>query len=188
MCEVQLDFENQMFIELLAQDGMVVLARGLGLERLFLKFLKLYSDHHQLVLVLNTSPAHQGQYMEELLREKVDHLPRSITNEVSVKERETVYQRGGVVFITSRILVVDLLRGQCPVAGVSGLLIWSAHKVTETSSEAFIIRLFRESSKSGFVKAFSDSPEQFMSGFCQLERVMRCLFLRHLYLWPRYYM
>ena len=25
--EVQLDFENQMFIELLAQDGMVVLAR-----------------------------------------------------------------------------------------------------------------------------------------------------------------
>lgn len=78
--EVQLDFENQMFIELLAQDGMVVLARsetniiplnysrhlsscpfhrGLGLERLFLKFLKLYSDPHQLVLVLNTSPAHQ---------------------------------------------------------------------------------------------------------------------------------
>ena len=25
--EIQLDFENQMFIELLAQDGMVVLAR-----------------------------------------------------------------------------------------------------------------------------------------------------------------
>ena len=34
-------------------------SRGLGLERLFLKFLKLYSDPHQLVLVLNTSPAHQ---------------------------------------------------------------------------------------------------------------------------------
>ena len=30
MCEVQLDFENQMFIELLAQDGMVVLARLAG--------------------------------------------------------------------------------------------------------------------------------------------------------------
>ena len=84
--------------------------------------------------------------MEDLLREKVDHLPRSITNEVSAKDRcegvalvftpsvtsvarETMYQRGGVVFITSRILVVDLLRGQCPVASVSGLLVWSAHKL-----------------------------------------------------------
>ena len=50
------------------------------------------------------------------------------TETVILVARETVYQRGGVVFITSRILVVDLLRGQCPVAGVSGLLIWSAHK------------------------------------------------------------
>ena len=30
--EVQLDFENQMFVELLAEDGLIVLAR-LGLQR-----------------------------------------------------------------------------------------------------------------------------------------------------------
>ena len=78
--EVQLDFENQMFVELLAEDGLVVLARlatpqttrqrrantkryfahrGLGLDRLLLKFLKLYCDPHHVVLVLNTSPAHE---------------------------------------------------------------------------------------------------------------------------------
>ena len=76
-------------------------------------------------------------------------MPRAITNELSVKERsegvkpvgrvymystcvettrEAVYQRGGVVFITSRILVVDLLRGQCPVEKVAGVLVWNAHK------------------------------------------------------------
>lgn len=33
--------------------------RGLGLDRLFLKFLKLYSDPHNLVLVVNTSSAQE---------------------------------------------------------------------------------------------------------------------------------
>ena len=33
--EVQLDFENQMFVELLAEDGLIVLAR-LGLQRFML--------------------------------------------------------------------------------------------------------------------------------------------------------
>ena len=38
----------------------------------------------------------------------------------------------------------------------------------------------------GFIKAFSDAPEPFTNGFCQLERVMRNLFLKNVYLWPRY--
>jgi len=33
--------------------------RGLGLDRIFLKFLKLYSDPHNLVLVLNTTAAQE---------------------------------------------------------------------------------------------------------------------------------
>lgn len=73
--EVQLDFTNQMFVELLSEDGLIILARyalisylheficycchlygrGLGLDGLFINFLKLYSDPHSLVLVLNTS-------------------------------------------------------------------------------------------------------------------------------------
>ena len=39
--EVQLDFENQMFVELLAEDGLIVLAR-LGLQRFMLIKLILY--------------------------------------------------------------------------------------------------------------------------------------------------
>lgn len=38
----------------------------------------------------------------------------------------------------------------------------------------------------GFVKAFSDSPEAFTTGFCQLERIMKNMFLKHVYLWPRW--
>ena len=41
-------------------------------------------------------------------------------------------------------------------------------------------------SQSGFVKAFSDRAQAFTMGFCHVERVMRNLFVRKLYLWPRF--
>jgi len=70
----------------------------------------------------------QKYFVEELTRENVEHLPKSITNEYSAKEREVLYMKGGVLFITSRILVVDLLRKQCPVDKVAGLLVFNAHR------------------------------------------------------------
>lgn len=41
-------------------------------------------------------------------------------------------------------------------------------------------------SQTGFVKAFSDSPTAFTAGFCQVERIMKNLFVSKLYLWPRF--
>jgi len=41
--------------------------------------------------------------------------------------------KGGVLFITSRILVVDLLRRQCPVDKVAGLLVFNSHRYHSTS-------------------------------------------------------
>lgn len=42
--------------------------------------------------------------------------------------REALYLGGGVLFITSRILVVDLLKKQCPVDKVAGILVFNAHR------------------------------------------------------------
>ena len=42
--------------------------------------------------------------------------------------REALYLQGGVLFITSRILVVDLLRKQCPVENVTGVLVFNGHR------------------------------------------------------------
>ena len=38
----------------------------------------------------------------------------------------------------------------------------------------------------GFLKAFSDEPEQLSRGFGAVETRLRCLHLRKLYLWPRF--
>ena len=48
--------------------------------------------------------------------------------------REALYVGGGVLFITSRILVVDLLKKQCPVDKVAGILVFNAHRYNTRGS------------------------------------------------------
>ncbi|KAL5021200.1 hypothetical protein ScPMuIL_000355 [Solemya velum] len=182
-----LEYENQIFLDLFHEDGLLVTAKGLGIERVFLNFLKVYSDPANLVLVLNTSSLEEDYLLEHLEGDNVKPLPRVITNECNASDRQNIYLNGGVLFITSRILVVDLLTDRVPVENVSGILVYRAHRIVESCQEAFILRLYRQKNKTGFIKAFSDSPHSFTSGFCHVERTMRSLFVRKLYLWPRFH-
>lgn len=61
------------------------------------------------------------------------------------------------------------------------------HRIVATSIEAFIIRIYRQVNKVGFLKAFSDNPEPFTTGFAPLATMMRNLFLRKPSLWPRFH-
>ncbi len=44
--------------------------------------------------------------------------------------RGRIYAKGGVLFITSRILVVEFLSGRLLPESVAGILVWKAHKFT----------------------------------------------------------
>ena len=81
---------------------------------------------------------------------------------------------------------MDLLTGRIPVDFISGLLIYRAHRITDSSPESFIIRLYRHQNKTGFIKGFSDSALDFSRGYNQLECVMKNLFLRYVHLYPRF--
>ncbi|XP_077131282.1 DNA repair endonuclease XPF isoform X2 [Ranitomeya variabilis] len=182
-----LEYENQIFLDLFHEDGLVIAARGLGIDRILQNFLRLYCDPGNLVLVLNTGTAEEEYLIEQMRSEGVAHLPRIITNEVGSNERYDVYTQGGVLFVTSRILVVDFLTDRIPANLITGILVYKAHKIMESCQEAFILRLYRQKNKQGFIKAFTDNPVAFHTGFCQVERVMRNLFVRKLYLWPRFH-
>jgi DNA excision repair protein ERCC-4 len=108
------------------------------------------------------------------------------TDVMSVGTRETLYTQGGILSITSRILVVDLLTGLLDPETITGLVVLHADKIVATSLEAFILRIYRQKNKMGFLKAFSDSPEPFTMGFNPLGTMMRNLFLRTVSLWPRF--
>lgn len=62
----------------------------------------------------------QEFFTEQLRAEAVSHLPRTITSDVQSNERHHVYTQGGVLFVTSRILVVDFLTDRIPAHLISG--------------------------------------------------------------------
>ena len=110
------------------------------------------------------------------------------TDFTSVGAREKMYAKGGIYSITSRILVVDLLTGLLRTESITGIVLLHAEKVVATALEAFILRIYRQKNKTGFLKAFSDNPESFTIGFSPLATMMRNMFLRKASLWPRFHM
>jgi DNA excision repair protein ERCC-4 len=179
-----LEYEADLFKEMFqSESALLIMAEGLGIERIFLNFLKLYSDSSQLVLVLNTHEAEEDFFIEKLKEENCPlsvygkeivssssssempttsttstsdndedkisiQLPTRITNEThTVAERVETYLKGGCFFVTSRILVVDMLTDRVPFDLVSGILVYNAHRVIDSCQETFILRMFRQKNK-----------------------------------------
>ena len=109
--------------------------------------------------------------------------PRIVTADTPADERNDVYLGGGVLFVTSRILVVDFLTGKIPADLISGLFVVGAERVSPTTSEAFVLRLFRYTNQQGFIRAFSEHPEALQSG---ADSLMKAMWLTKLQLWPRF--
>ncbi|KAL6072820.1 DNA repair endonuclease XPF, variant 2 [Balamuthia mandrillaris] len=183
-----LPFQRQILEDMLEEDGLLVLGRGLGLHKIVLNFLKLHCVPNNLVFLLNTNPAEQELFIEDLRSEGVSRLPIVVNTDYNAAERTALYLKGGVLFVSSRILIVDMLNKCVPSHLITGFLVNHAQRVSETSMEAFILRLFRQSNKTGFIKAFSESPEAFASGFCKVEAIMKNLYVKRLYLWPRFHL
>ncbi|XP_067286187.1 DNA repair endonuclease XPF [Pseudorasbora parva] len=186
MARALLEYETEMFLNAFSADGLLITAEGLGVDRILLHFMRVYSEEGSLVLLLNTTTPEQEYFTEQLRAEGVSHLPQTVTSDVQSGDRYNVYTKGGVLFVTSRILVVDFLTDRIPSHLITGILVYRAHTIIESCQEAFILRLYRQKNKTGFIKAFTDKATSFSSGFCKVERVMRNLFVKKLFLWPRF--
>lgn len=49
--------------------------------------------------------------------------------------------------VSTRILVVDLLKKRVPISHITGIIVLRAHTVLESCQEAFALRLYRQSNK-----------------------------------------
>ncbi|KAF2358147.1 ERCC4 domain [Trinorchestia longiramus] len=188
-----LPYEDEMLTQLQQEDGLLVSARGLGLERLLQALVAIHSSPSCLLLVVGASVEEASYIISQLEAtcnynlEQTGPPPRMVTAEVPVADRSALYLQGGALFVTSRILVVDLLMNRVPAHLITGVVVWKAHKILESCQEAFILRLYRQKNKTGFIKALSNNALSFTQGFCQVGRVMRNLFVRKLYLYPRFH-
>ncbi|XP_059046563.1 DNA repair endonuclease XPF isoform X2 [Achroia grisella] len=173
-----LPFEKEIFIDVFEKDALLILAKGISYNNILANLLWVYKDPGNLVLVVNSSEHEEKHFMEKFGLTPLPNLG---------PEREKSYLEGGVHFVSTRILVVDLLKNRVPVSHVSGIIVLRAHTVLESCQEAFALRLYRQNNKTGFIKAFSNSPISFTFGYHQVEKVMRALFVTELFLWPRFH-
>lgn len=192
------------FEEQFAEDGLTVLAHGLGLRRLLVKFIQLYCDKKEessiiptkvkkLVFIIysdDTSSRISSEFIRNgLLRNGVmpHDLPKLISGTILVDQRKEILTNGGIFFITSRVLLVDLLNEVINPLDICGLFLPNVHKIDESSTEAFIISLYREKNNIGFIKAFSDDAEYLYGSSSKIQRLLKILHLKRLYLWPRFH-
>ncbi|KAG5401061.1 hypothetical protein IGI04_015668 [Brassica rapa subsp. trilocularis] len=184
-----LKFHQQIISDLLedSNGGLVILSSGLSLAKLIASLLILHSPSQGTLLLL-LSPASQS--LKSRILHQLSSLssppPAEITSDLPANHRHSLYSSGNPFFITPRILIVDLLTQRIPVSSLAGIFILNAHSLSETSTEAFIVRIVKTLNASAYVRAFSDRPQAMVSGFAKTERTMRALFLRRLHLWPRF--
>ncbi|KAF1852071.1 DNA repair protein-like protein RAD1 [Cucurbitaria berberidis CBS 394.84] len=190
-----LEFQQDIFKELREEDELVLLARGLGLLRIVTNLLHSYDAAGNNLILLVGADEHENVWIGEALAEHaaVSNAPKcrglSLVNTdlMSVGTREKMYAQGGIFSITSRILIVDFLSGLLNPETVTGIVALHAERVVATSLEAFILRIYRQKNKAGFLKAFSDTPEPFTTGFAPLTNMMKNLFLQKPALYPRFH-
>jgi len=209
------------FGELYEEDGLMVMAKGLGWMSLLASFVRFYGDVEQghlallqeqdedeqklpsghqtisktkppLVLVLGLRDVEHDALLSILESWGTPHhmMPKSITNESGQsKDRAIEYEKGGVFCVTSRILIVDLLSNVIRSQDIDGFLIAHGDQVSSESTEAFILRIYTSQKRrdEAFIKAFSDSPEGLVSGFSKIDKTLKQLHVRNLYLYPRFH-
>jgi DNA excision repair protein ERCC-4 len=173
----------------------VLLARGLGLLRIVTNLLHSYDAAGNNLILLVGADDRENVWIGEALAEhaavsmapKCRGLSLVNTDLMTVGTREKMYAHGGIFSITSRILIVDFLSGLLNPETVTGVVVLHAERVVATSLEAFILRIYRQKNKAGFLKAFSDTPEPFTTGFAPLTNMMKNLFLQKPALYPRFH-
>ena len=144
-------------------DALAVVARGLGgtvhLAADVIRRALATREDAQPIIVLNAQQR-EGALREELWRCGVDVdkvMARHRAAETSRTERRALYATGGVVLCGARAACVDLLDGTLDASNIKGILVLDAERCAESSPEAFVVRLFRDRSTQGFVRAISEA-------------------------------
>ena len=188
---VPIEFQRNIIKEIATESGLLVLARGLGLNSIIKSLAHLYADPKLLVfLITNESDDPLMDLDEEknsdLAIETAANINR-IKTDHSIKERSKIYGRGGLIILSARVFLMDLLHSRIPIPLVTGVMIQDAHKVSEYGMEAFCLYLLRKQNETAFIKAFSDDSEGLIRGFSKAEKILKTLRISQLFLFPRFH-
>ncbi|KAJ3925851.1 MAG: hypothetical protein NXY57DRAFT_906565 [Lentinula lateritia] len=170
-------------------SDLLILSRGLGLRRIICTLLKIYDSPQNLVLLVNATQEEETEIGEELgiMGCRRPGL-RVVGYETGTsRDRQDLYKGGGLIAVTLRILIVDLLQSTIPIDLITGIIVMHAERVSPLHLVSFITRLYREKNVKGFLKAFTDQPEHITSGLSPLKNILKELQLRRVWIYPRFH-
>ncbi|KIM86970.1 hypothetical protein PILCRDRAFT_4216 [Piloderma croceum F 1598] len=110
-------------------SDLLILARGLGLRRILCTLMKIYDSPRNLVLLVNASQEEESAIGEQLGTMGVRRPGlRIVGYEMGKRGRQDLYKRGGLMSVTSQILVVDMLQSDLPIDLITGVIVLHAEK------------------------------------------------------------
>lgn len=188
---VPIDFHKTIIKEFAPSSGLLVLARGLGLNTVIKSLVHLFADPKLLVFLIASEADDPILELDddknnEFAIETAAYIKR-IKPDQTIKDRCRIYGKGGVIILSARVLLMDLLHSRIPVPLITGIMIQDAHKVSEHGMEAFCLYLLRKQNEAAFIKAFSDNPEALVRGFSKAEKILKTLRISNLFLYPRFH-
>jgi DNA excision repair protein ERCC-4 len=209
-----LKFQEHIVVDLVEKDGLLLLGKGLGLNQIVANLLHVLSqsgdgNKRPLIILINATDeentifeealmelswtrdkreGHNGNGTYDPIEDQKDFSFRSILgNSGTVDGRRKEYAKGGIISVSNRVLVTDLLSHVLEPDVITGLVILHAENIAQYSMDRFVINLYRRGNKWGFVKAVSDDSEKFCRGFQPLQTKMKYFKLERSFLWPRFH-
>ncbi|KAK9857610.1 hypothetical protein WJX84_003319 [Apatococcus fuscideae] len=151
MCADLLPFQRRIIQDMIEEDGLCIMAAGLGWQRILAVMLQLQIERRR-------NPKERGVV---LLLGCTDWQRTMIKRELHRLDPALHRARKVAVAPDALPLPAD----------------------ANTPADA---RLYRSSNRKGYLRAFSDQPTSFSHGFAKVEKVMRALYIKSVYLWPRF--
>ncbi|KAG2754255.1 hypothetical protein P692DRAFT_201861807 [Suillus brevipes Sb2] len=102
-----------------------------------------------------TYAVYHGPIVLERIAKKVHFLSQILKSAVGrLFFLSGAQQNGGLISVKFRIHIAARLQSDILTEFITGIIVLHAERVTALSPEAFIVRLYRDQHKAGFLKAF----------------------------------
>lgn len=208
-----LKFQENIVIDFVEHDGLLILGKGLGVNHIVANLLHVLmhsvggnSKKRSLIMLINATEQENNTIEEELLElswnsstGNLNSIPNPVDNKSidifssilgdagTVDKRRKLYANGGIISVSNRVLVTDILSHVIEPENITGLVILHAENISQYSMDRFVVNLYRRTNKWGFVKAISDNPEKCCRDFQPLATKMKYFKVDKSYLWPRFH-
>jgi|LauGreDrversion4_2_1035121.scaffolds.fasta_scaffold80188_6 DNA excision repair protein ERCC-4 len=177
----------------MSPNSLIVMAKGISIVNSLALFLSQYTKTEQsspyLIFLLNFSDTEIAAVDLYLKQNGANKLPihkiHSAESSISNK-RLDLYLKGGIFFVTYKILVLDLLSKKLSASIITGLIVNNAHKAGgkgAKTGESFLAEIIRKGNPDAHIKAITDKSQALSRG--SVESLMKALHVNNLILYPR---